>query len=129
MKTATLHLRLGEEQKLAFDKAADELGVSVSTWARAVLWKAAKGSGALSPVQRTIVRKRAMLTDLPADFGSSWSEPMQAWLERHANGQVKAHLLHFVGYARANGKRYADWEQAFQNAVREDWAGVRKAGL
>jgi glutamate-1-semialdehyde aminotransferase len=28
-----------------------------------------------------------------------------------------------------NGKQYADWEQAFQNAIRDDWAGIRKAGL
>lgn len=66
-------------------------------------------------------------TSIPDDFGQNWSPAMQKWLE--GKEQVKAHLIHFAGYAKANGKQYADWEQAFQNAIREDWAGIRKAGL
>ncbi len=68
-------------------------------------------------------------TSIPEGFGGSFSPSMQKWLETRGETQVRAHLIHFVGYVKANGKKYADWEQAFQNAVREDWAGVRKAGL
>lgn len=66
-------------------------------------------------------------TALPENFGQAWSTSMQQWLEKRGETQVKAHLIYFTGYARANGKQYADWEQAFQNAIRDDWAGVRKA--
>jgi len=66
-------------------------------------------------------------TQIPEGFGSEFSPAMRGWLEKRGETQVKAHLIHFVGYAKANGKAYADWEQAFQNAIREDWAGIRKA--
>ena len=65
-------------------------------------------------------------SSLPEDFGSSFSDSMQTWLQNRGETQVRAHLLHFVGYVKANGKQYADWEQAFKNAIRDDWAGVRK---
>jgi hypothetical protein len=65
---------------------------------------------------------RARRVSLPENFGNPFSPAMQTWLENRGEKQVKARLIHFNGYAKANGKQYADWEQAFQNAVREDWA-------
>jgi hypothetical protein len=35
-------------------------------------------------------------------------------------------LAHFVGYVKANGKTYADWDQALMNAIRGDWAKLRE---
>lgn len=70
-------------------------------------------------------RKRNPQTPIPKDFGTNFSPAMQAWLTKRGETQIKAHLIYFVGYAVANGKQYADWEQALQNAIRDDWAKVR----
>jgi len=51
---------------------------------------------------------------------------MQRWLSDHQIVNFKDYLEHFVGYAKANGKTYVDWEQALQNAIRDDWAGLKK---
>jgi len=39
---------------------------------------------------------------------------------------LDAHRDYFVSYARANAALYADWDQAFMNAIRGDWGNVRK---
>ena len=88
-----------------------------------------KNTVAGKPLPVRLNGKKSHKTRIPEDFGASWSPSMQAWLASNGETQVRAHLLHFVGYAKANGKTYDDWEQAFQNAIRDDWAGVRKAGL
>ncbi|WP_395317023.1 hypothetical protein [Variovorax sp. UC74_104] len=64
---------------------------------------------------------------LPEDFAIS--ERVQAWAAEKGFGDLDDHLEHFVGYAKANGKRYADWDQAFMNAVRGNWAKVPGQGL
>ena len=61
---------------------------------------------------------------LPEGFGISAS--LKAWALERGFDRLDEHLEHFVGYARANGKRYADWDQALMNAIRADWAGVRR---
>ena len=83
--------------------------------------------GASAPLVR--INGKHKKSSLPDGFGESWSDSMKAWLEKRGETQVKAHLIHFVGYAKANGKQYADWEQAFQNAIREDWAKIRRSDL
>jgi hypothetical protein len=67
-------------------------------------------------------------TKLPENFGE-WSPAMVDWLSENCHpDDFKTHFDYFVGYAKANGKTYVDWEQAFKNAVRDDWAKARKAG-
>lgn len=61
-------------------------------------------------------------TTLPADF--SISEAVRAWAEQNGHANLEAHFDAFVGKARANGYTYVDWDQAFQNAVRENWAKI-----
>jgi hypothetical protein len=36
------------------------------------------------------------------------------------------HLEAFKAKCAAKGYSYADWDAAFQEAVRQDWAGLRK---
>lgn len=67
-------------------------------------------------------RKRASLP-LPDGFGIS--DRVKAWAEEQGFSELQRHLAHFVGYARATGKTYADWDQALMNAIRDDWAKVR----
>lgn len=57
------------------------------------------------------------------------SARLMEWINKREEKQWKAHLTYFVGYAKANGKQYADWDQAVMNAIRDDWAKIRSAGL
>jgi hypothetical protein len=59
-------------------------------------------------------------TSLPDDFGIS--DRIRQWAAEKGHGRLEERHEHFVGTARAKGYRYVDWDQAFQNAIREDWA-------
>jgi hypothetical protein len=67
---------------------------------------------------------RAPKTPLPADLAIT--PQLRVWAEQHGYGDLAAHLDHFRDKATANGYQYADWMAAFRNAVRDDWAGLRK---
>lgn len=62
------------------------------------------------------VRKTAM----PEGFGLSAA--VKEWAAREGYRDLDKHLDNFIGYARANGKTYANWDQALMNAIRGDWA-------
>lgn len=64
-------------------------------------------------------------TELPASFGVS--ERVRAWAAEKGFTQLEQRLEHFTGYARAKAKRYADWDQAFMNSIRDDWAKLGTA--
>ncbi len=66
-------------------------------------------------------RKRApSKTALPADFGIS--ERVRAWAESKGFNRLDQHLESFRAKAAAKGYTYADWDAAFMEAVRENWA-------
>lgn len=67
---------------------------------------------------------RAPKTPFPADLAIT--PELQAWAEQHGYGDLAAYLDHFRDKATAKGYQYADWMAAFRNAVRDDWAGLRK---
>lgn len=71
--------------------------------------------------------RKPVQTSLPVEFGQHFSPSMLTWLEKRKEPQLKAHLIWFIGHAEAKGWVYANWERALQNAIREDWAGIRKA--
>src|SRR5690606_32351708 len=56
---------------------------------------------------------------LPADFGIS--DRVARWAEERGHESLEAHLEYFVGYAKASGKKYVDWDEAFMNAIRGNW--------
>ena len=64
--------------------------------------------------------RRPAKTPLPADF--TISAAVRDWAEAKGHTNLQAHFDSFVGKARANGYTYADWDQALQNAIRDDWA-------
>lgn len=57
---------------------------------------------------------------LPENFGIS--DRVRQWAEEKGHGRLQERLDHFVGTAKAKGYRYVDWDQAFMNAIRDDWA-------
>jgi hypothetical protein len=61
---------------------------------------------------------RARQTSFPVGF--TITPELQAWAEQHGYGDLAAHLDHFRDKAIAKGYRYADWDAAFRNAVRDD---------
>lgn len=67
--------------------------------------------------------KKAQKTGLPEDFGIS--ELVQAWAVEKGYGQLPEHLEAFKRKSTANGYSYADWDAAFMEAIREDWAKLR----
>lgn len=60
---------------------------------------------------------------MPADFGIS--ERVEAWAEKHGHAKLDQHLESFRAKVAAHGYRYVDWDAAFMEAIREDWAKLR----
>jgi hypothetical protein len=64
---------------------------------------------------------------LPADFAIT--PELQAWADQKGYGDLNAHLDPFKDKAQAKGYQYTDWNAAFRNAVRDDWAGLRTPAI
>jgi hypothetical protein len=60
---------------------------------------------------------------IPDDF--CLSPAVIAWAEKGRHTDLPAHFDSFVRKAKANGYMYADWDQALQNAIADDWAKLR----
>jgi hypothetical protein len=68
--------------------------------------------------------KKPKQTGLPADF--CISERVRKWAKEKGYGQLEAHFEAFVSKAKAKAYTYADWDEGFMGAVRDDWAEMRK---
>lgn len=62
-------------------------------------------------------------TSLPDGF--ALSDSIIAWAAEKGHDNLQAHFDHFIRKARANGYSYANWDQALQNAVMDDWAKLK----
>jgi hypothetical protein len=82
-----------------------------------------KGVGDSSTSRRTPKRASSAKTSMPANFGVS--DRVRAWAADKGFDKLDQHLEAFRGKAAARGYAYADWDAAFQEAIREDWAGLR----
>lgn len=60
---------------------------------------------------------------MPDNFGIS--EPVKAWAAGKGFADLEQHLESFKDKCQANGYTYADWDAAFMNAIRDDWAKLR----
>lgn len=67
-------------------------------------------------------KRRKPKTPLPDEF--SVSDRVSAWAERTGIKNLDAHLQDFVSKCKAKDYRYVDWDEAFMNAVRNDWAKI-----
>jgi len=75
---------------------------------------------ASAPVPLPTRGKKPKATTLPDGFGIS--ERVQRWAEEKGHNRLAQRLEHFTSYAKRSGKQYADWDEAFMAAIREDWA-------
>jgi len=62
-------------------------------------------------------------TRLPKDF--ALSERVRAWAAEHGYQRLDEHLEVFLRKCKAKGYTYIDWDSAFMEAIREDWAKLR----
>lgn len=57
---------------------------------------------------------------IPADFGIS--DRVTRWAAEKGYTRLPERLERFVSVAKAKGYQYIDWDEAFMNAIRDDWA-------
>lgn len=50
------------------------------------------------------------------------SDRVKAWASEKGHSRLSEHLDAFKAKAKANGYTYADWDAAFMEAIRNDWA-------
>ena len=67
-------------------------------------------------------QRRKSQTSIPPDF--TISQRVLVWAEKRNISNLDAHLEYFVGRAKAKDYTYVDWDEAFMEAVRKDWAGI-----
>ena len=78
---------------------------------------------AVDAVKKKKKNARTPETGIPENFGIS--ERVRAWAERKGYANLEDHLENFIGQCRAKSYVYADWDDAFMNAIRKDWAEIR----
>ncbi len=69
-------------------------------------------------------KPRAIKTPISADY--QLSERVRAWAVRKGFDRLDEHLESFKAKCAANGYIYLDHDSAFMEAIREDWAKLRK---
>ena len=77
-----------------------------------------------SPASRSNPARKKV--PLPSDFAVS--PRVSAWATEKGFDRLPDHLDAFRRKAEMNAYRYADWDLAFMEAVREDWAKLRGNG-
>ena len=61
---------------------------------------------------------------IPNEF--SISQEVKNWASKNGFNQLDKRLDHFVDWAKSKNAKYADWDSAFKNAIRGDWAKLNK---
>lgn len=77
-----------------------------------------------TPPARNSKKQRA--TSIPEDFAVS--DRVAEWAAVKGFGQLDEHLAAFIRKAKAKGYTYQSWDDAFMEAIREDWAKLRTPG-
>lgn len=78
-----------------------------------------------NPASPSARSTRSKKTALPSDLGIT--PELQSWADKHGYGNLDLHLESFRDKAIAKGYQYVDWIAALRNAIRDDWAGLRKS--
>lgn len=70
--------------------------------------------------------RAAAKTAMPDGFAIS--DGVRKWAEGKGHADLDAHFESFVRKCSAKGYTYANWDQAFQNAIIDNWARLKPAG-
>lgn len=71
-------------------------------------------------------KAKSRKTGMPDDFAVS--ERVKTWASEKGYDRLAEHLDAFRRKATAKGYTYVDWDSAFMEAIREDWAKLRGRG-
>jgi hypothetical protein len=71
-------------------------------------------------------RAKGRKRPIPEDFAVS--DAVTAWAAEKGYDRIGEHLEAFVRKSKAKGYEYIDWDLAFMEAIREDWAKLRGRG-
>ncbi|WP_337054016.1 hypothetical protein [Pseudoxanthomonas sp. USHLN014] len=83
--------------------------------------KEGKGREGREDASGDATRKRApSKTALPQGF--TISDRVRSWAAEKGHARLEQHLESFRAKATAKGYTYADWDSAFMEAIRENWA-------
>jgi len=67
--------------------------------------------------------KQRRETLLPKDF--EISESVRKWAAEHGYNRLEERLDHFKDWAISKAAKYSDWDAAFRNAIKGDWAKLQ----
>ena len=73
--------------------------------------------------EETRTKRKNSTHPLPPDFGIS--ERVRKWANEKGYDRLDEHLEAFKLKATAKGYQYADWDSAFMEAIRKNWAGLQ----
>jgi uncharacterized protein YdaU (DUF1376 family) len=76
--------------------------------------------------QEPITKKQRTKTRLPDGFAVS--PQLREWAQEHGFSNLEGHLAYFRDWAKGSGTLKTDWDAAFRNAVRGNWAKLPAAG-
>lgn len=107
-----------DSKGVSSDCSTDDSSHSVSEGKGSVR-KGSEGRGSSAQARTPAKRKTA----IPKDF--QLSDRVKQWAEGKGFDRLDEHLEAFVCKAKAKGYKYVDWDSAFMEAVRKDWAGTR----
>jgi hypothetical protein len=78
----------------------------------------------MSRAARTTRSGNTKKTRISEDF--EISERVRNWASKNGHTNLERHFAAFVTKCRAKGYQYESWDDAFMEAIREDWAGLSK---
>lgn len=64
----------------------------------------------------------------PLTDNFSISPAVEVWAKNKGHTRLDEHLESFKAKCRANGYQYVDWDAAFMEAIRSDWAQLKPTG-
>lgn len=79
--------------------------------------------GGVAPAAPDLSTPKKKKTQMPSNFGIS--DRVKAWAAERGYTQLDQHLDAFKRKVAAKGYTYIDWDSAFMEAIREDWAKLR----
>lgn len=74
--------------------------------------------------KRATPTPKAVKTPMPEGFAVS--DRVRKWAQEKGFDRLDEHLQAFASKCRAKGYAYVDWDEAFMEAIREDWAKLRR---
>lgn len=77
---------------------------------------------AIKTIKASIAKTNTLKTLIPDDF--SISERVKNWAIKNNHSSLEIHLESFVNKCKAKSYQYADWDSAFMEAIRTNWAKV-----